>query len=84
MKAAEEAKQNKTFATTDQNSKSLSEVNGSIKVPDNKGFWRTLLAYTGPGVLIAVGYMDPGNWITSIAGGAQFKYTLLSVVLFRV
>ncbi|KRO18931.1 Nramp family divalent metal transporter [Lacticaseibacillus saniviri] len=81
MKAAEEAKQNKTFATTDQNSKSLSEVNGSIKVPDNKGFWRTLLAYTGPGVLIAVGYMDPGNWITSIAGGAQFKYTLLSVVL---
>lgn len=81
MKAAEEVKQNKTFATTDQNSKSLSEVNGSIKVPDNKGFWRTLLAYTGPGVLIAVGYMDPGNWITSIAGGAQFKYTLLSVVL---
>ncbi|MHA3065220.1 Nramp family divalent metal transporter [Lacticaseibacillus saniviri] len=81
MKAAEEAKQNKTFATTDQNSKSLSEVNGSIKVPDNKGFSRTLLAYTGPGVLIAVGYMDPGNWITSIAGGAQFKYTLLSVVL---
>ncbi len=40
-----------------------------------------MLAYTGPGVLIAVGYMDPGNWITSIAGGAQFKYSLLSVVL---
>lgn len=39
------------------------------------------MAYTGPGILIAVGYMDPGNWITSIAGGAQFKYTLLSVVL---
>jgi len=39
------------------------------------------MTFTGPGVLIAVGYMDPGNWITSIAGGAQFKYTLLSVVL---
>ena len=61
--------------------KSLSEVNGSIKVPEDKGFWRTLLAYMGPGVLIAVGYMDPGNWITSIAGGAQFKYKLLAVVL---
>lgn len=69
------------FSKTDQNSKSLSEVNGTVHVPKNKGFWRTLLAYTGPGALIAVGYMDPGNWITSIAGGAQFKYTLLSVVL---
>lgn len=66
---------------TDGSNKSLDEVNGSVKVPDNAGFWRTLLAYTGPGVLIAVGYMDPGNWITSIAGGAQFKYSLLSVVL---
>ncbi|MDN6900224.1 divalent metal cation transporter [Oenococcus sicerae] len=61
--------------------KSLDEINGSIKVPQNAGFWRTLLAYTGPGALIAVGYMDPGNWITSIGGGAQFKYVLLSVVL---
>ncbi|MFD1318340.1 Nramp family divalent metal transporter [Loigolactobacillus zhaoyuanensis] len=61
--------------------KSLDEINGSVEVPKNAGFWRTLLAYTGPGILIAVGYMDPGNWITSIAGGAQFKYTLLSVVL---
>ncbi|KMQ37457.1 manganese transporter [Oenococcus oeni] len=63
------------------NKKSLDEVNGSIKVPKNAGFWRTLLAYTGPGSLIAVGYMDPGNWITSIGGGAQFKYALLSVIL---
>lgn len=61
--------------------KSLSEVNGSIEVPKHAGFWRTLRAYTGPGVLIAVGYMDPGNWITSIAGGAQYKYRLLAVVL---
>lgn len=60
---------------------SLDEINGSINVPKNAGFWKTLIAYTGPGVLIAVGYMDPGNWVTSIAGGAQFKYKLLAVVL---
>ena len=40
-----------------------------------------MAAYSGPGILIAVGYMDPGNWITSIAGGAQYKYRLLAVVL---
>ncbi|GAX00854.1 manganese transporter [Secundilactobacillus silagei JCM 19001] len=61
--------------------KSLDEVNGSVEVPKNGGFWKTLMAYTGPGILIAVGYMDPGNWITSIAGGAQFKYKLLAVIL---
>ncbi|MFD1471952.1 Nramp family divalent metal transporter [Companilactobacillus mishanensis] len=63
------------------NSKSLDELNGSIEVPENSGFWKTLKTFTGPGILIAVGYMDPGNWITSIAGGSQFKYKLLSVVL---
>jgi manganese transport protein len=61
--------------------KSLTEVNGTIEVPQNAGFWKTLKAFMGPGVLIAVGYMDPGNWITSIAGGAQYKYKLLAVVL---
>ncbi len=71
----------KTDQKKDTQQKSLDEVNGSIKVPQNAGFWRTLLAYTGPGALIAVGYMDPGNWITSIGGGAQFKYALLSVIL---
>ncbi len=71
----------KIFEFDDQGGKSLDEVNGSIKVPDNAGFWKTLFTYTGPGILIAVGYMDPGNWITSIAGGAQFNYSLLSVVL---
>ncbi len=71
----------KTEQKQDNQQKSLEEVNGSIKVPKNAGFWRTLLAYTGPGSLIAVGYMDPGNWITSIGGGAQFKYALLSVIL---
>ncbi|GAY72293.1 manganese transport protein MntH [Lentilactobacillus kosonis] len=74
-------KENNKESQITEGSKSLDEVNGSIQVPDNAGFWRTLAAYTGPGVLIAVGYMDPGNWITSIAGGAQFKYKLLSVVM---
>lgn len=67
--------------STGSGQKSLDEVNGTVEVPKNAGFWRTLMAYTGPGALIAVGYMDPGNWITSIAGGAQYKYTLLTVVL---
>ena len=62
-------------------SASLSEVHGSIKIPTNAGFWRTLLAYVGPGLLVSVGYMDPGNWATDLAGGAQFGYLLLSVIL---
>lgn len=63
------------------NGRSLSEINGSIVVPKNKGFWQTLLAYTGPGALVAVGYMDPGNWVTSINGGQSFHYILISVIL---
>lgn len=62
-------------------SHSLSEVHSSIHFPKNAGFWKKLLAFTGPGLMIAVGYMDPGNWATDIAGGAQFGYTLLSVIL---
>ncbi|MCO4598569.1 metal ion (Mn2+, iron) transporter Nramp family [Streptococcus infantarius subsp. infantarius] len=61
--------------------KSLSEVNQSIAVPKNASFWQTLRAFTGPGALVAVGYMDPGNWITSVVGGATYKYLLLSVIL---
>ncbi|QNE33286.1 divalent metal cation transporter [Sphingomonas sp. NBWT7] len=61
--------------------RSLPEVHGSIRVPEGAGFWRRLLAFAGPGWLIAVGYMDPGNWATDIAGGSAFGYTLLSVVL---
>jgi len=60
---------------------SLSEINNTVDVPDNAGFWKTLAAYSGPGALVAVGYMDPGNWVTSIAGGASYKYALLSVIL---
>ncbi len=70
------------FATeTSGAQKSLAEVNGSVSVPMDGGYWKTLLAYLGPGALVAVGYMDPGNWITSIAGGASYKYTLLTVIL---
>lgn len=64
-----------------RSSKSLSESFSSVEVPKDKGFWRKLFAFMGPGLLIAVGYMDPGNWATDIAGGAQFGYTLLSVIL---
>lgn len=60
---------------------SLSEVFSSINIPKDAGFWRTLVAFLGPGLMVAVGYMDPGNWATDIAGGAKFGYTLLSVIL---
>ena len=60
---------------------SLPEAHGSVQVPHNGSFWRKLLAFVGPGLMISVGYMDPGNWATDIAGGAQFGYLLLSVVM---
>jgi len=58
-----------------------SEIEGTIAVPQNAPPWRRALAFVGPGFLVAVGYMDPGNWATDIAGGAQFGYALLSVIL---
>jgi manganese transport protein len=60
---------------------SLPEVHGSIAVPVTASFWRKLFAFAGPGYLVAVGYMDPGNWATDLAGGARYGYTLLSVVM---
>jgi manganese transport protein len=63
------------------NGLSLPEVHGSISVPDGAGFWRKMLAFAGPGYLVAVGYMDPGNWATDLAGGARYGYTLLSVIM---
>ena len=59
---------------------SLQDVYRTIPV-DGKGFFRKLLAFAGPGYLVAVGYMDPGNWATDLAGGSQFGYALLSIVL---
>jgi manganese transport protein len=60
---------------------SLPEVHGSVTIPENAGFWRKLFAFAGPGYLVAVGYMDPGNWATDLAGGARYGYTLLSVIM---
>ena len=60
---------------------SLSEINQSIETPNNNHFWQNLKAFLGPGALVAVGYMDPGNWITSVVGGASYKYSLLFVIL---
>lgn len=60
---------------------SLPEVFRSVPVPHGASFWRKMLAFAGPGFLVSVGYMDPGNWATDLAGGARYGYTLLSVVL---
>ena len=60
---------------------SLPEVHRSIMIPGKGSFWRKLMAFSGPGFLVAVGYMDPGNWATDLAGGAQFGYTLLAVIM---
>lgn len=61
---------------------SLEEINNTVHIPNPKAsFFRKLWAFSGPGALVAVGYMDPGNWITSIQGGALYSYLLLSVIL---
>src|SRR5437764_15452948 len=59
----------------------LAKVHRSVVVPVTASFWRKLLAFSGPGFLVAVGYMDPGNWATDLAGGARFGYALLFVVM---
>src|ERR1035438_132323 len=60
---------------------SLPEVHASVPVSRSPIYWRRLLGFLGPGFLISVGYMDPGNWATDIAGGSQFGYTLLFVIM---
>jgi manganese transport protein len=65
----------------DRGEPSLVDVFRSIAVSPGSSAWRKFLAFLGPGYLVAVGYMDPGNWATSLAGGAQFGYTLLAVAL---
>lgn len=66
--------------------KSLDEINQSVKVPSvyETSFLQKFLAYSGPGALVAIGYMDPGNWLTSLSSGSQFKYQLLSVLLISI
>src|SRR5437868_11270858 len=60
---------------------SLPEIYRTLSVPARGGFFVKLLAFAGPGFLVAVGYMDPGNWATDLAGGSRYNYTLLSVVM---
>jgi len=60
---------------------SLPEVHSSVRISRSPFYWRRLLGFVGPGFLISVGYMDPGNWATDIAGGSQFGYTLLFVIM---
>src|SRR4051812_47645603 len=61
---------------------SLSEIRGTIAVPEGEGagFWRNWRAFAGPALLVSVGYMDPGNWSTDLTAGAEYKYALLWVV----
>src|SRR2546423_6860493 len=66
---------------TERTSPSLPESHRTILIAPGAGFWRKMLAFSGPGYLVAVGYMDPGNWATDLAGGSAFGYTLLSIIL---
>jgi len=60
---------------------SLPEVNSTVRVPQGGVWFRRLLAFMGPGYMVSVGYMDPGNWATDLAGGASFGYTLLFIIM---
>jgi manganese transport protein len=64
-----------------QKERSLSEVHESVHIPEKRNFWRTLAAFLGPAYMVSVGYMDPGNWATDIAGGSMFGYQLIWVLL---
>src|ERR1700748_3276090 len=66
--------------TTARGEASLSDVHRTVKLKSGPA-WRRAIAFLGPGYLVAVGYMDPGNWATSLAGGSRFGYTLLVVAL---
>jgi manganese transport protein len=82
--AADEASVQEQGWRSRRSGPSLPEAHRSVRVPQGRNWFamlRKLLAFSGPGYLIAVGYMDPGNWATDIAGGSQFYYTLLSVVI---
>lgn len=64
-----------------QNSKSLEEVNASVNTLNKNTFWKRILAFFGPAYLVSVGYMDPGNWATDIAGGSKYGYALIWVLV---
>ncbi|HWM24246.1 MAG TPA: Nramp family divalent metal transporter [Chthoniobacterales bacterium] len=77
----DEALYGKTGWRSQPELRSLSEVHRSMAVPHPAGFYRKVFAFAGPGFLVAVGYMDPGNWATDLAGGSKYNYTLLSVIM---
>jgi manganese transport protein len=77
----DEALYGKTGWRSQPELRSLSEVHRTLVVPQTGSFYRKVLAFAGPGFLVAVGYMDPGNWATDLAGGAKYNYTLLSVIM---
>ncbi|MCM2292097.1 Nramp family divalent metal transporter [Allorhizobium sp. BGMRC 0089] len=81
MSAETASKTGWNFARPGEDLGSLSEVHATIAVPKNGSWLRKLIAFAGPGYMVSVGYMDPGNWATDIAGGSQFGYTLLSVIM---
>ena len=60
---------------------SLSEVHSTVAIPAGRGRWRRVMAFLGPAYLVSVGYMDPGNWATDIAGGSAYGYRLIWVLL---
>ena len=61
--------------------RSLPEIHSSVKIKPTSSFWKRLLFFTGPAFMVSVGYMDPGNWATDLAGGAKFGYTLIWIIL---
>lgn len=77
----DEALYGKTGWRSQPQLRSLSEVHRTLVVPQSGSFYRKVLAFAGPGFLVAVGYMDPGNWATDLAGGSKYNYTLLSVIM---
>jgi manganese transport protein len=79
--ATEPASPEWRFARTTGDRPSLSEVYATVPVPVGGSWFRRLLAFSGPGYMVSVGYMDPGNWATDLAGGSRFGYTLLSVIM---
>jgi len=71
----------KTQVEVARTHRSMPEIFSSVQVSDSRKFWRRALAFAGPGFLIAVGYMDPGNWATDLAAGSRYGYTLLFVIM---
>jgi manganese transport protein len=81
LKAAAERPQSGWRRLRHNDQRSLSEVYATVPVPMTASWMRRLLAFSGPGYMVSVGYMDPGNWATDLAGGSKFGYTLLAVIM---